>query len=118
MNFDQMAWIFDSRVEPPASIRSFPVLIFRWTIITLICSILGVVALLIVGVCVGFDVGRMMEYFPYVRAGVILFVCCFMVYATYRNAVHRNRQKQEDDEALYREIAAYYRERKKGDPCK
>lgn len=31
-----------------------------------------------------------------------------------RNAVHRNRRKKDEDEALYREIAAYCRERKKG----
>ena len=118
MNFDQIAWMFDSRVESPASIRSVPVVIFRWTIITLLCLFLGVVALLIAGACVGFDVNRMMDCVPYVRAGVILLVCCFMVYATYRNAAHRNRQKQQEDEALYREIAAYYRERKNGGPRK
>ena len=118
MSFDQIAWIFDSRVDSPVSIKSVPVVIFRWTVITLLCLILGVVALLIAGACVGFDVKRMMDFVPYVRAGVILLVCCFMVYATYRNAAHRNRQKQQEDEALYREIAAYYRERKNGGPRK
>ena len=118
MNFDQIAWIFDSRIDSPMSVKSVPVLMFRWAIITLICLIVGVVALLIVGVCVGFDVDRMMEFLPYVRAGAILLVCCFMVYATYRNAVHRNRRKQDEDEALYREIAACYRERKKGESVK
>ena len=118
MSFDQIAWIFDSRVDSPVSIKSVPVVIFRWTIIILLCIILGAIALLIAGACVGFDVKRMMDFVPYVRAGVILLVCCFMVYATYRNAAHRNQQKQQEDEALYREIAAYYRERKKGNPCK
>ena len=77
-----------------------------------------VVALLIVGACVGFDVDRMMEFLPYVRDGAILLVCCFMAYATYRNAVHRNPRKQDEDEALYHEIAAYYRERKEGESVK
>lgn len=118
MRFDQIAWIFDSRVDSPASIKSVPVVIFRWTVISLVCAILGGVALLIAGACVGFDLRRMMEITPYVRAAVILLLCCFMVYATYRNAAHRNRQKQKEDEALYREIAAYYREHKKGDERK
>ena len=34
-----------------------------------------------------------------------------MVYATYRNAVNKNRKKREEELAMYKEIAAYYREK-------
>lgn len=114
MGFDKIAWIFDSRVDPPESVGNLVAFVFRWTVITFLCGVLGLVALLVAGFCVDFDIERMMMLFPYVRAGAILVLCCFMVYATYRNAVYRNRRKQKEDEDLYREIAAYYRERKSG----
>lgn len=114
MTFDKIAWIFDSRIEPPVNGGVLFALIFRWTVITAIVCVLGAVCMFIAGLCVGFDVGRMMAIFPYVRAAGILVLCGFMVYATYRNAAYRNRQKLDEDEAMYKEIAAYYREKKKG----
>ena len=50
--------------------------------------------------------------FGLVRAGLILALCIFMVYVTWRARANRNARKLAEQEEMYKEIAKYYRERR------
>ena len=108
--------IFDANVDRPVGISSFLFLFFRLRFFLLIVALLAVVAVLVVMQFTD-DYQEIYAAAMWIRAGLILVLCCFMVYATYRNAVEKRKREKtaqcEEDEQLWKEIAAYYREKSK-----
>jgi type VI protein secretion system component VasK len=117
MNSSSLFKIFDANVDRPVGISSFLFLFFRLRFLLLIVALLAVVAVLVVMQFTD-DYQEIYAAAMWVRAGLILVLCCFMVYATYRNAAERNKREKnaqcEEDERLWKEIADYYREQRKG----
>ena len=117
MSSSSLFKIFDANVDRPVGISSFLFLFFRLRFLLLIVALLAVVAVLVVMQFTD-DYQEIYAAAMWVRAGLILLLCCFMVYATYRNAAEKNKREKnaqrEEDEQLWKEIAAYYREQRKG----
>ena len=107
-----MRWteIFDATFERPTTLAEWGRFAKRWSVISGVLTFTGVLAVMTAMAFVK-DGAALTQVISYIRAGLILILCCFMVYATYKNAANKNRKKQEEDLALYKEIAAYYREK-------
>ena len=114
MNTSSLFKIFDANVDRPVSLSSFLVLLFRLRFLLLIVALLAVVAILVVMQFTD-DYQEIYAAAMWIRAGLILVLCCFMAYATYRNAVEKRKREKnaqrEEDAQLWKEIAAYYREK-------
>ena len=117
MNFSFIFRLFDANVERPRSFSSFLGTLLRWRFLLSVLSILSLVSILLVFPFAE-DYQKAYSVSTWVRAGLILLLCCFMVYATYRNAAEKNKREKnaqrEEDERLWKEIADYYREQGKG----
>ena len=107
-----IAEIFDATFERPTTLAEWGRFSIRWLIISVVLTLIGAVAVVVAMMFVkDKSASSLTQVISYVRAGLILILCCFMVYATYRNAVNKNRKKREEELAMYKEIAAYYREK-------
>ena len=104
--------LFDATVERPRSFSAFLGTLLRWRFLLFVLAILSLVSILLVFPFVD-DYQKAYAVSTWVRAGLILVLCCFMVYATYRNAVEKHKREKgahrEEDEQLWKEIAAYYK---------
>ena len=105
-----IAEIFDATFERPTTLAEWGRFSIRWLIISAVLTLTGVLAVMIAMVFVK-DAASLIQVISYIRAGLILILCCSMVYATYKNAVDKKRKKHEEEIAMYKEIAAYYREK-------
>ena len=105
-----IAEIFDATFERPTTLAEWGRFSIRWLIISAVLTLTGVLAVAIAMAFVK-DAASLTQVISYIRAGLILILCCFMVYATYMNAVNKNRKKREEELAMYKEIAVYYREK-------
>ena len=108
---DPVDWIFDSRISMPHDIGGILRLWVRWKVLGIVVLVLGIIAALIAWCC-SKDVDDLMWNFGVVRAGLILALCIFMVYVTWRARANRNARKLAEQEEMYKEIAKYYRERR------
>ena len=116
MNSSSLFKLFDANVDRPVSLSSFLVLLFRLRFLPLIMALLAVGAILVVMQFTD-DHQTIYTVAMWARAGLIFVLRCFMVYATYRNAAEKRRREKnaqhKEDEQLWKEIAAYYREKRK-----
>lgn len=103
-------WIFDSRISMPHDFGGIVRLWVRWKILGIVVLVLGIIAALAVW-RFSKDVSDFMWNFGLVRAGLILVLCIFMVYVTWRARANRNARKLAEQEEMYKEIAKYYREK-------
>ena len=108
---DPVDWIFDSRVSMPHDIGGIVRLWVRWKVLGIVVLVLGIIAALVAWCC-SRDTSDFMWNFGLVRAGLILALCIFMVYVTWRARANRNARKLAEQEEMYKEIAKYYRERR------
>lgn len=103
--------IFDSRISMPGSIGGIVRLWVRWEVLCLVLLVLGIAAA-VIAYCCSKDFPGFQWNFGLAKAGLILLLCVFMVYVTWRARAHRNAKKLAEQEEMYREIAKYYREKR------
>ena len=105
------SWIFDSRFDWPERVGQIGTILFRRTALALIVGVVGVLSVLLASPFAKND-DELVWIASWVRFVLILFLGCWMVCATYRKMSDKNRRKFKEQAALYKEIAAYYREQK------
>ena len=109
---DWLFGLFDAKQDLlEVRLGAFGFYVLRWAVSYVVVVGIGTVAWLVARKFTKSGESPM-EWAMYVRSVLAFSVAWFIVYATYHNVAYRNRKKHKEDEAMYKEIAAYYREQK------
>lgn len=111
MRYTSLLWIFNTKVEPPSEIGLVTAVLIRWAVVTGLILAMSILAAAVVAFFAD-DSSKAVELMYYTRSIFLILFACWCAYSTYANIANRNRRKHEELTAMYREIAAYYHEKR------